>query len=185
MYEALKKQISLYGRPVVLVGMMGTGKTHFGRMISAALDLKYYDSDALVEEKAGCSISEIFERWGEERFREVEAKTVQELASGGVCVVSTGGGAVMNPETADIVFGETLSVWIHAPFDAILQRVAKNKKRPLLACENPRDVLQQLIQAREPVYRRARFNLSSEEGKAEVVMDGLFDEMRSYLTEIL
>lgn len=175
--------IKEHGAPIVLVGMMGTGKTHFGRLLSQALRLNYYDTDTLVEAKAGCSISEIFERWGEEKFRDVEAKTIQDHLQKGPCVISTGGGALMNAETADAIFDGSLSIWVDAPLDIILQRVAKNRNRPLLACENPRDVLQELMKKREPSYRRAIFKISSGVVPSEDALDTVIKDIKHYLIQ--
>jgi len=170
-----------YGAPIVLIGMMGTGKTHFGRLLSQALRLDYHDTDSLVEAKAGCSIAEIFERWGEDSFRSVEAKTIQDLMLQGPSVISTGGGAIMNPDTAEAIFNGPLSIWVDAPIKIILERVGKNRNRPLLACENPQDVLQGLMKSREPVYRRAKFKISSGEISAEESLDAVIDDMKQYL----
>jgi len=170
-----------YGSPIVLIGMMGTGKTHFGRMLSQALKLDYHDTDSLVETKAGCSIAEIFERWGEESFRSVEAKTIQDLVHQGPSVISTGGGAIMNTDTAEAIFNGSLSIWVDAPINIILERVGKNRNRPLLACENPQDVLQELMKLREPVYRRALFKISSGDMPAEEALNTVINDMKHFL----
>lgn len=184
MMKDVRDLILDYGAPIVLVGMMGTGKTHFGRLLSQALRLEYYDTDSLVEAKAGCSIAEIFDRWGEESFRSVEAKTIQGLLQKGPCVISTGGGALMNTDTADAIFGGSLSIWVDAPLAVILERVGKNRNRPLLACENPQDVLQELMETRKPSYRRAMFKISSGGSPAEEVLDGVINEIKHYLIRI-
>lgn len=181
MMKDARELIVEHGAPIVLIGMMGTGKTHFGRLLSQALRLDYYDTDSLVEAKAGCSIAEIFERWGEESFRSVEAKTIQDMLQKGPCVISTGGGAVMNADTAEAIFNGSLSIWVDAPIDIILERVGKNRNRPLLACENPQDVLQELMKSREPVYRRAKFKISSGYMPADEALNAVIDDMRQYL----
>lgn len=170
-----------HGAPIVLVGMMGTGKTYFGRLLAQALRLEYHDTDSLVEAKAGCSIAEIFERWGEENFRSVEAKTIQDILQQGPSVISTGGGAIMNADTAEAIFNDSLSIWVDAPIDIILERVGKNRNRPLLACENPQDVLQELMKSREPVYRRALFKISSGEIPADESLNAVINDMKQYL----
>lgn len=170
-----------HGAPIVLVGMMGTGKTHFGRLLAQALRLEYHDTDSLVEAKAGCSIAEIFERWGEDNFRSVEAKTIQDILQQGPSVISTGGGAIMNVDTAEAIFNGSLSIWVDAPIDIILERVSKNRNRPLLACENPQDVLQELMKLREPVYRRALFKISSGKIPADESLNAVINDMKQYL----
>ncbi|MAE51923.1 MAG: shikimate kinase [Micavibrio sp.] len=183
MVDDLKQQIMANGQPLVLIGMMGTGKSHFGRMLSKALGLEYYDSDTLVEEKAGCAISEIFARWGEDNFRSVEAKTIKDCIDKGVCVISTGGGAILNADTAQNIFANTLSIWVDAPVDVILQRVKKNRNRPLLACENPADVLQELMQVRRPIYERARFKLESGVTDADSALRTVLKDIETYLRQ--
>jgi len=181
MKNNIRELINANGQPLVLIGMMGTGKSHFGRMLSQTLKLDYFDSDALVEEKAGCSIAEIFERWGEDNFRSVEAKTIQEYMQKGPCVISTGGGAILNAESAEDIFLNAVSIWVDAPVDIILERVKKNKNRPLLACENPADVLQELMQVRKPIYERARYKIASGDGAAEKALDTLLNDIKTDL----
>jgi shikimate kinase len=159
-------------KPITLIGMMGSGKTYFGRRIAKALGLPFYDSDVLIEQKAGCSVAQIFERWGESKFREVEAKTIAETLEGDVCVLATGGGAIMNPDTAAQIFNRSIAVWVRADMDDILKRVAKNANRPLLACENPRDVIEKLMHTRQPVYEQAPLQLYSSGRKySDVLQD--------------
>ncbi len=167
--------------PVVLIGMMGSGKTHFGRLLSSALDLPFHDSDNLIEKKAGCSVSEIFERWGEGKFREAEANTIQDYIAQGPSVLATGGGAILNAQTAEVVFSQSISIWIDAPLDVILERVSRNKNRPLLACENPREVLQQLMEARAPIYERARIHIKVGEENTERTLEKILDAIQKQL----
>lgn len=172
-----KKHEIILQKPIVLIGMMGSGKTHFGRLLSKKLGVEFYDSDHVVEQKAGCSVSEIFERWGEEKFREVEAKTIQELVKAKPSVIATGGGAIKNKETANTIFDQSYSVWVNADMEQILKRVARNENRPLLACENPQDVLKKLMSEREHIYSKARFTIQSSDGNANAAIKKLLAEI--------
>lgn len=167
-------------KPVVFIGMMGSGKTHFGRLLARALNMDFFDSDLVVEEKAGCSIAQIFERWGESKFREVEAITIEEILMRGPCVMAAGGGAVMTPAAADCIFSQSLSIWIEAPLDVVLDRVSKNKTRPLLACEDPRKVLEELMEKRRSTYARADLHVTSGVDSAEHTLEQIIEKIRAY-----
>lgn len=168
-----------FQKPVVLVGMMGSGKTHFGRLLGIRLGLDFYDSDVVIEEKAGCSVSEIFERWGEAKFREVEALTVQDYLTRGPLVLATGGGAMMNPDTAKAVFEGSHCIWVKANLRTILSRVSKNRNRPLLAGDDPKGTLQKLMKIRQPVYEKAAYRLDSSAKDTQKVLDQLIAEIYS------
>lgn len=166
-------------RPIVLIGMMGSGKTHFGRLLGQRLGLKFFDSDTLIEEKAGCSVSEIFERWGEQKFRDVEASTIQDYLDKGPLVLATGGGAIVNPDTAKAIFATAHSVWVKADIRTILMRVTKNKNRPLLQVDNPKAVLQNLLQIRQPIYEKAHFILDGSLKDTQKTLEQLVLEIYS------
>lgn len=166
-------------KPIVLIGMMGSGKTHFGRLLGQRLNLDFFDSDTLIEKKAGCSVSEIFERWGEPKFREVEAATIQEYLNKGPLVLATGGGAIMNQITAEAIFSQSHSIWVQANIQTILSRVSKNKNRPLLAGDNPKVVLQELMKIRQPVYQKAQFVLNSSSKDTQKTLEQLVLEIYS------
>lgn len=166
-------------KPIVLIGMMGSGKTHFGRLLGQRLGLKFYDSDSLIEEKAGCSVRDIFELWGEAKFREVEASTIQDYLQKGPLVLATGGGAIMNPDTADGIFTNAHSVWVNADIRTILSRVLKNKNRPLLQVDNPKAVLHDLMRVRQPIYEKARFIIDSSSKDTQKTLEQLISEIYS------
>ena len=150
--EFLKKILE---RPVVLVGMMGSGKSHLGYELAKTLDMDFYDSDSLIEEKAGCTITEIFEQFGEQKFREFEHKTILELLGNGPCVVATGGGAVMNADTLSAIKEKSFSVWLNTHPDEILKRLEGDTTRPLLKNDDPAQVLNDLLKKRTPLYEQA------------------------------
>lgn len=178
-HKNILSQGKALNKPVVLIGMMGSGKTHFGRLLGARLDLDFYDSDVVIEEKAGCSVSEIFERWGEAKFREVEALTVRDHLARGPLVLATGGGAMMNPDTAKAVFEQSHSIWVKANLRTILSRVSKNRNRPLLAGDDPKGTLQKLIKIRQPVYEKAAYRLDSSAKDTQKVLEQLIAEIYS------
>lgn len=149
---ALKQALNT---PIALVGMMGTGKSHVGQALARALGWEFFDSDHVIEEKAGMPVSEIFATFGEEKFREVEKNTIAQLLAKGRCVLATGGGAVMNDETRAALKAQALCVWLQADVAAILKRLEGNKSRPLLQTENPEETLRALMKNREHLYAQA------------------------------
>lgn len=162
-------------RPIVLVGMMGAGKTHIGKALARVLALDFIDSDEVIEAKAGCNISDIFARDGESRFRVVEAATVQELLERGPCVISTGGGAVMNPQSLNFIVGKSISVWVQASLEDMLARVSKNRNRPLLKAENPAQVLLDLLEKRKDLYAKALIHVENHNGESQRAVEQILD----------
>lgn len=142
-------------KPIVLIGMMGAGKSHIGRALSGALDFRFYDSDKVVEERAGCSIAEIFERDGEDKFRMVEHNVITDLLSGGVSVIATGGGAVLSADTRSALERGAYVVWLSASVDVLMERVQKSQTRPLLQTDDPKATLSALLEQRTDLYSNA------------------------------
>ena len=153
-------------RPVVLIGMMGSGKSHIGRQLAAALGLEFYDTDSAIVEKAGASIAEIFERDGEAKFREAEKNTILELLAHGPCIIATGGGLPVNAQSRDAIKKKAVSVWLDADIDTLVERTAKNQNRPLLKHDNPAVVLEDLLAQRRDVYAQADITVDSSAGAA-------------------
>jgi shikimate kinase / 3-dehydroquinate synthase len=156
---ALKETVplpdALAGRSIVLVGLMGAGKTSIGRRLAARLGMPFRDADAEIELAAGCSIPELFSRYGESDFRAGERRVIRRLLSGDPLVLAFGGGAFMDAETRAAAREEAVSVWLRCPLPTLLRRVAGRDNRPLLADGEPGDVLQRLIDVRYPVYAEA------------------------------
>ena len=142
-------------RSVVLVGLMGAGKTTIGRRLAGRLGIPFRDADAEVERAAGITIAELFARYGEAEFRRGEQGVIRRLLSGGPIVLATGGGAFMDPVTRAAIRGVAVSVWLRCPLDVLVRRVGGRSHRPLLAGDRPRDVLLGLIERRHPVYAEA------------------------------
>ncbi|PYD48820.1 3-dehydroquinate synthase [Novacetimonas pomaceti] len=143
------------GRSIVLVGLMGAGKTTIGRMLAARLNLAFVDSDEEIERAAGCSIADLFQKYGEAEFRRGEHMVMRRLLSGPPVVLATGGGAFMDPRTRACVRENATSVWLRCPLPVLLQRVQERTHRPLLNVTSPATVLSGLMQVRHPVYAEA------------------------------
>lgn len=162
-------------RSVVLVGMMGSGKTAVGKALAARLGVPFLDSDAAIEEAAQASIAEIFARDGEAFFRDREAEVIARLLSGVPAVLSTGGGAFMAPRNRAEISARGVSVWLDVPFELLWERVRHKDTRPLLRTADPRGTLAQIFGARVPVYGladiavRARAGFSVEETAEQVI----------------
>lgn len=143
-------------RPVVLVGLMGAGKTTVGRRLAAALDAGFVDSDEEIESAARMTVAEIFAEMGEEEFRQGERRVIARLMEGPPRIIATGGGAFMNAETRAAIAARGVSVWIRAELDTLLERVGRKNTRPLLARGDPREILARLIEQRHPLYAQGR-----------------------------
>ena len=156
---ALKEGVSLpetvAGRSIVLVGLMGAGKTSIGRRLAARLGLPFRDADAEIELAAGCTVPELFSRYGERAFRDGERRVIRRLLAGDPLVLAFGGGAFMDPETRAAARADAVSVWLRCPLHTLVRRVSGRDHRPLLADGDPTDILQRLIDQRYPIYAEA------------------------------
>lgn len=161
-------------RTVVLVGMMGSGKTAIGRALAQLLDVPYVDSDAEIEAAANASISEIFERSGEPFFRDREAEVIARLLLSEPCVLSTGGGAYLADRNRSAISKHGVAVWLDADLDLLWERVRHKDTRPLLRTANPRQTLGEIFEARAPIYRMADLRA---EAKPEFSIDEMTDEV--------
>jgi len=151
-------------RTIALVGMMGAGKSSVGRRLAVRLDVPFCDADAEIEAAAGCTISDIFERYGESAFRDGERKVIGRLLAEPPHVMATGGGAFIDPETRARMKECAVSVWLKAPVEVLLARILRKDTRPLLKAGEPREVLERLLNEREPIYALADIAIESESG---------------------
>lgn len=142
-------------RPIVFVGLMGAGKTCIGRKIAERFDLPFVDADTEIEAAAGCTIAEIFVKYGESEFRDGERRVIRRLLASEPMVLSTGGGAFMDTETRALIKELALAVWLRADLDLLVRRTAGRTHRPILNAGNPRDILAGLMDKRYPVYAEA------------------------------
>ncbi len=168
-------------RTIVFVGLMGVGKTCIGRRLAQRLDLPFVDADREIEEAAGCSIPELFARHGETAFREGERRVILRLLDAPVQVLSTGGGAFMDPQTRARIAERGISVWLRADLDLMLRRVARRNDRPLLQVDDPRGKLQELIAERYPVYRLTDVTVDSVDGPPEVTVERTMEALAAHL----
>jgi len=151
----------LGNRPIVLVGLMGAGKTSVGRRLAEKLGIPFVDADQEIEAAAGQPIRDIFAEHGEAYFREGERRVIQRLLGNGAQVLATGGGAYMNDETRARIRAAGVSVWLKAPLPLLMKRVAKRHDRPLLQTEDPEAVMRDLMDKRYPIYAEADVTVES------------------------
>jgi shikimate kinase len=148
-------------RPIVLVGLMGVGKSTVGRRLAQRLKLPFVDADGEIEAAAGMSIAEIFERFGEPYFRDGERRVIARLIDGRPKVIATGGGAFLNEETRALILGATTAVWLDAAPSVLAERVKRRDTRPLLRNRDPHEVLSELAAVRNPIYALAPVHVAS------------------------
>jgi shikimate kinase len=168
-------------RSIVLVGMMGAGKSTIGRRLSARLRLPFLDADIEIETAAGMSIPDIFETRGEPDFRDGEARVIARLLDGGPCVLATGGGAFMREETRNRIRDKAVSIWLKADVDIIMRRVKRRSDRPLLKTADPAATVGRLIEQREPVYQHADLTIWSRDVPHEKIVDECLEALHARL----
>jgi shikimate kinase len=168
-------------RPIVLVGMMGAGKTTVGRRLAARLNRQFLDSDEEIEKAAQMTIPEIFEQRGEPEFRAGETRVIARVIKEPAVVLATGGGAFINAETRALIKGGAISVWLKAEIDILFERVSRRSNRPLLKTANPRATLEKLIEDRYPIYAEADVTVVSRDVPQEVVASDVIDAVSAYL----
>jgi shikimate kinase len=171
-------------RTVVLVGLMGAGKSCVGRKLAGRLGVNYVDADQEIEKAAGQTVAEIFNNYGEPAFRELERKVMSRLMSGPACILATGGGAFMDPDTRALVKAEGLSLWLRADLDLLVKRTAGRDHRPLLKTGDPREILQRLIDLRYPTYSESEVIVDSADQPADVTVDAVEAALRAYLAPL-
>ncbi len=178
MSEAILPELD---RGVVLVGLMGAGKSSVGRRLAKRLELPFFDADQEIEKAADCSIEEIFARHGEAAFRNGERRVIARLLDGPPRVLATGGGAFMDAETRDAIGDRGISIWLRADLEILLERVLRRDNRPLLKKGDPEQILRQLMAERDPVYAQADLTVTSGLGPHEDVVEDIVTALRQYL----
>ena len=169
-------------RPIVLVGLMGAGKSKIGRQISIDFDIEFIDTDAEIENIAGMSIAAIFDLYGEEKFREIEAREISTLLKGKPAVISTGGGAYMQEKTRAIINQSGLSIWLKANPETLAERISNTDSRPLLRGKDPVKVLQQLAKERYPLYQEAELVIDTDGLSLAKAIEKVKKTITSYIT---
>jgi shikimate kinase len=156
---------------LVLVGLMGVGKSTIGRRLAARLGLPFVDADEEIERAAGMTIQEIFDTYGEAPFRDGERRVIARLIDGTPKVIATGGGAFVNEETRRLILEKAVAIWLDADIDILVERVSRREGRPLLKGRDPRTVLTQLAQEREPFYAQAPVRIRSSDTPHDATID--------------
>ncbi|MEF0942129.1 shikimate kinase [Rhizobium sp. BR 362] len=165
-----RARAALGTRNLVLVGLMGAGKSSIGRLVAHQLGIPFVDTDVEIERVSRMTITELFEAYGEEEFRALETRVIKRLLKGGPRVVSTGGGAFINDRTRRHVKRSGLSVWLKADLDVLWERVNKRDTRPLLKTENPKQTLEKLMNARYPIYAEADLTVLSRDVSKDIMV---------------
>lgn len=168
-------------KSLVLIGMMGAGKTSVGRQLAHKLGLPFVDADHEIETAAQATITEIFERDGEAAFRNGERRVIARLLEGAVCVLATGGGAFMHAETRAKIRERAISIWLRADLDLLTRRVGRRRDRPLLHNGDPRAILADLLAVREPLYGEADVVIDSGDQTPDQVADAVIAGVRDFL----
>lgn len=171
----------LNGRSVVLVGLMGAGKTTIGRRLASRLGLPFRDADVEIEAAAGMPISDIFARYGEPAFRDGERRVIDRLLGGEPLVLATGGGAYMDPQTRERIGRAGISIWLKADLGTLLQRVSRRNHRPLLRGTDPAETLRRLMAERDPVYALADLTVASSDLSHGRVTEDVYDALLARL----
>lgn len=168
-------------RSIVLIGLMGAGKTAVGRRLANRLDLPFIDADTEIEVAAGASISEIFAEHGEAYFRQGERKVIARLLENGPQVLATGGGAYMNPDTRANIKAHGLSVWLKADIKVLMKRVGRRDNRPLLVAGDREKVMKKLMEERYPIYADADVTVESRDVPHDVIVGAVIDALADKL----
>jgi shikimate kinase len=168
-------------RTVALVGLMGAGKTTIGRRLAKALGLRFVDADDAIVAAAGTSIEEIFATHGESDFRRGERRVIARLLDAQPHVLATGGGAFVDPRTRAVMKEKAISVWLKAPLEVLMKRVSKRDHRPLLKEDDPRAVMQQLMDVRYPIYAEAELTVETGNGPHNTAVSAIIEALRRHL----
>ncbi|MHC5306122.1 shikimate kinase [Bartonella sp. LJL80] len=174
---------NLGGRSLVLVGLMGAGKSTIGKRVAGMLELPFHDADHEIEKAAQMSVPELFETYGEPEFRDLERRVILRLIRQGPMVLATGGGAYMNEETRKAIAEHGISIWLNADLEVLMERVLRRQNRPLLKNDNPRGVMEKLMADRYPVYAKADLTINSRKARRDVVARDVVRTVERHLTK--
>jgi shikimate kinase len=170
-------------RCIVLVGLMGAGKSTIGKRLAKRLGMAFLDSDDEIEKAAGQTITEMFARYGEPSFRDGERRVISRLVGGEPKVIATGGGAFMDPQTRTLIVEKTISVWLDAEPATLAHRVSRRDHRPLLRGKDPLAVLRELAAVRNPVYAQAALHIRSEEAPHERTVERIIEALGAWMEQ--
>lgn len=164
-------------KPIVLVGLMGVGKSTIGRRLANRLNLPFVDSDDEIETAAGMKVGELFESYGEDYFRDGERRVIARLMDGSVKIIATGGGAFVNDETRELILKEAVAIWLNADIEVLAERVSRRDTRPLVRDTDPKTVLSELAGKRNQFYSQAPIHIQSGEGAHEDTVDRILEAL--------
>lgn len=170
-------------KPVVLIGMMGSGKSTIGKRLAKRLNLQFYDSDKVIEEREGLSIVDIYDFRGEPYFRKKEFETIKEILRYGPTVLSTGGNSFMDPEIRDMIKNQSISVWLSTDVNTIYERVSKRNTRPELNYENKLEILQKLVDDRTDIYSESDITIESNNDDVHFLVDALVSRIQKFIQQ--
>ena len=170
-------------KPIVLVGLMGVGKSTVGRRLARRLDLPFVDSDSAIEDAAGFSAAEVYERYGEKDFRDGERRLVARLVEGHVGVIATGGGAFIDPRTRELLNARAITVWLDAEIEVLTERTGRRDTRPLLRNADPGGTLKRLSDERRPSYAEAHIHIRSGAGGHYEVVEAIIVALDQHLSK--
>ena len=177
----MEKLCERLDRPIVLVGLMGAGKSTVGRRLANRLGLPFVDSDSAIEDAAGYSAAEVFERFGERDFRDGERRLVARLVDGSVGVIATGGGAFVDSRTRELLNNRAITIWLDAPIEVLSERTSRRNTRPLLRTGDPKATLARLAQERRSSYAEAHIHVRSGKGGHGEVVDKIIQALEHHL----
>lgn len=172
-------------KPIVLVGMMGVGKSTVGRILAKLLNLSFYDIDKEIEKISNFTIEEIFAKYGEPEFRRIEQEVINRMIHLEDCVIALGGGAFINDTTRSLIKDKAISIWLDANEDILFQRAIRRQNRPLVKLENPRDNFIELLAKRIPYYTQADFSVRADIDDPKLIAETVAEKLNLYLTNNL
>ena len=170
-------------RTLVMVGLMGCGKSSVGRRVASRLQVPFVDADDEIEKRAGQSIEDIFSEHGEAFFRDREKLVIASLLDQGPMVLATGGGAFIAPETREVIKKTSISVWLKADLPILMRRVSRRSNRPLLNTKDPEAVMRELIDTRYPIYSDADITIESRDVPHDVIVGDILTATAAYILE--
>jgi shikimate kinase len=186
-YKGMKTKSKRYSaslvlpKALVLVGMMGAGKSSIGWRIAQKLGIPFHDTDQEVERAAGCSVADIFETWGEKAFRDAERRVIKRLLSSQVQVISTGDGAFVDPDSQALIKENAISLWLRADPEILYERVIRRDTRPLLFDGDARQILEEMIERRYPIYGKADLIVESNDDAHEATVERVMEALKNYI----
>jgi len=166
---------------LVLVGLMGAGKTCVGRRLADRLELPFVDADTEIEKAAGCSITDIFEYYGEDAFRDGERRIINRLLTDTTCILATGGGAFMDSQIRRVIKANAISIWLRADLEILTERTKDRKHRPLLNNRNPNETLAHLMDERYPVYEKADVIVDTHDDSPNVTCEHVLSALETHI----